>query len=135
MGGTGVLKLIDDNFSSNNLASTNKAYIDAAVAFYPECKRDRPPQNPTIPTLIHHGESDELALSRRCKYAELQHPNYQIMLYANVHHSFDDKTGDGRGTNIKGESKILRRYDREADNKSRASTKEFLGRFLDKLAK
>jgi dienelactone hydrolase len=135
MGGTGVLKLIDDNFSSNTLASTNKAYIDAAVAFYPECKRDRPPQNPTIPTLIHHGESDELALSRRCKYAELQHPNYQIMLYANVHHSFDDKTGDGRGTNIKGESKILRRYDREADNKSRASTKEFLGRFLDNLAK
>lgn len=135
MGGTGVLKLIDENFSSNNLASTNKPYIDAAVAFYPECKRDRPPLNPTIPTLIHHGESDELALSRRCKYAELQHPNYQIMLYANVHHSFDDKTGDGRGTNMQGQSKILRRYDREADYKSRVSTKEFLGRFLDNLAK
>ena len=135
MGGTGVLNLIDDNFSSNNLASTNKAYIDAAVAFYPECKRDRPPLNPTIPTLIHHGESDELALSRRCKYAELQHPNYQVMLYANVHHSFDDKTGDGRGTNMQGQSKILRRYDREADYKSRASTKEFLGRHLGSLAK
>lgn len=135
MGGTGVLKLIDENFSSNNLGSTNNTYIDAAVAFYPECKRDRPSPNPTIPTLIHHGESDELALSRRCKYAELQHPNYQIMLYANVHHSFDDKTGDGRGTNMKGESKILRRYDREADYKSRASTKEFLSRYLDNLAK
>jgi hypothetical protein len=57
------------------------------------------------------------------------------MLYANVHHSFDDKTGDGRGTNMQGQSKILRRYDREADYKSRASTKEFLGRNLDNLAK
>jgi dienelactone hydrolase len=135
MGGTGVLKLIDENFSSNNAASTNKAYIDAAVAFYPECKRDRPPRNPTIPTLIHHGESDELALSRRCKYAKLQHPNYQIMLYSNAHHTFDDKGGDFRSLSMKGESKYIRRYDREADQKSRASTKEFLGRFLDKLAK
>jgi dienelactone hydrolase len=135
MGGTGVLKLIDENFSSDNLASTNKAYIDVAVAFYPECKRDRPPLNPTIPTLIHHGQGDELALSRRCKYAGLQHPNYQIMLYADAHHSFDDKTGDGRGVNMKGESKVLRRYNRDADYKSRASTKEFLGRYLGNLAK
>ena len=135
MGGTGVLKLIDENFSSNNLASTNKAYIDAAVAFYPECKRDRPPLNPTIPTLIHHGESDELALSRRCKYAELQHPNYQILLYASAHHTFDDKGGDFRSPNMKGESKYIRRYDRDADYKSRASTKEFLDRYLGNLAK
>jgi dienelactone hydrolase len=135
MGGTGVLNLIDENFSGNNLEATKKTYIDAAVAFYPECKNDRPPLSPSIPTLIHHGQSDELALSRRCKYAELQHPNYQIMLYANAHHTFDDKGGDFRSPNMKGESKIIRRYDREADYKSRASTKEFLGRYLSNLTK
>jgi len=135
MGGAGVLNLIDENFSGNNLESTKKTYIDAAVAFYPECKNDRPPHSPSIPTLIHHGQSDELALSRRCKYAELQHPNYQIMLYANAHHTFDDKGGDFRSPNMKGESKIIRRYDLEADYKSRASTKEFLGRYLGNLAK
>ena len=135
MGGTGVLKLIDAAFSSNQSSGAIKIHIDAAVAFYPECKVGRPPPQPSIPTLIHHGQSDELALSRRCKYEELKHHNYQILLYEGAHHTFDDNGYEISGRSMKGETKTLRRYDREADIKSRSATKAFLGQHLDTVAK
>ena len=130
MGGTGVLKLVGDTPEQHNLSTKGKRLIDAVVAFYPECNRNRPTTTPTLPTLVHHGLSDELALAMRCKYSELVHPNYQIKLYEGAHHTFDDNASVITGFNQKGESKVLRRYNADADNISRMTTKAFLDQHL-----
>jgi dienelactone hydrolase len=130
MGGTGVLKLVSDIPQQQNLSTKGRRLIEAVVAFYPECKRDKPPAAPTLPTLVHHGLSDELALAKRCKYDRLVHPNYHIKLYEGAHHTFDDNAPEVTGSNKNGVSKVLRRYNADADNISRMATRTFLDQHL-----
>lgn len=131
-GGGGVTNLINWKYHQfhKTISEGKLKLIDVAVAFYPSCGPFPPPARPGIPTLIHHGLSDTLSRPRNCGYDGLKDPNYQIMLYENAHHTFDDRGHDVYGTHLSGEQFIARRYNQEADAQSRLSTKKFLDEHL-----
>lgn len=131
-GGGGVTNLVNRRYHQHHRSLTDDQLrsIDAAVAFYPSCSPFPPPEEPYIPTLIHHGLADDLAKPRLCGYGRLRHPNYQIRLYEGAHHTFDDSGPEITGWTVSGEPFTARRYQRAADEASRRATKEFLDRAL-----
>lgn len=131
-GGAGVLMFANDSILKNtgelNLAQMK--LIDVGVAYYPGCTPHKPPKTPHLPVLIHHGLSDNLAVPTQCNYPDLTDPNYHIVLYEGVYHTFDVVGPDITGTGPTGRPYVARRYNREADLKSRDITRNFLDNHL-----
>lgn len=130
-GGAGVLMFANDEMleSTKSVSKAQLELIDIGIAFYPGCTPHNPPRKPHLPVLVHHGTSDSLAVPYYCNYGSLTDPNYKIVLYQDVHHTFDQQGPDIEGSGAAGRW-VARRYNREADIKSRELTKEFLDVYL-----
>lgn len=130
-GGAGVLNFADKHFHLNRgtLSQEELSRVDFAVAYYPGCIPVAPPMTPSIPILIHHGRADSLAATFHCRYESLKDSKYKIVLYDNVHHSFDDAGPDivGRSPGSAGGTTwVARRFNSEANSRSRQLTRAYL---------
>lgn len=90
-GGAGVISAANRQAQLNLGRLDNEIdAIDAFVSFYGGCDLAVPPDTPSKPFLVHHGEVDELALLSKCpwKRPELD-PKYEVHIYINAGHAFD----------------------------------------------
>lgn len=123
-GGAGVLMYSNSEILRASNENVLKS-VDFGIAFYPGCTPYVPPKNPSIPILIHHGMSDNLALPLMCGYPALSDANYTINLYEGAYHTFDVNSTDIVVSRPQGNF-VARRYNRDADIKSRESTMKFM---------
>jgi dienelactone hydrolase len=135
-GGAGVFMFANEDLllSTKSLNKDQLKLVSVGIAYYPGCTPNNPPKNPHLPVLVHHGLSDNLSNPTYCNYESLTDPNYQIVLYPNVHHTFDTQGPDILGSNAFGKH-VVRRYDRDADIKARMITKQFLDKYINSSQK
>ncbi len=123
-GGAGVFALVNSlTMDAMDIhPKSERLPFSAAVAFYPGCLITPPPTKPTIPTMMHLAEADDLARIVHC--VPRDDPAYTVHVYPRATHSFDNASISGLRLSF------THRYDAAATALSRQRTKEFLSQHL-----
>jgi len=123
-GGAGVFALVNSLMmdAMDVHPRSERLPFSAAVALYPGCLITPPPTIPTIPTMMHLAEDDDLARIVHC--VPRNDPSYTVHVYPGVTHSFDNALIAGLRLSF------THRYDPAATALSRQRTREFLSQHL-----
>lgn len=123
-GGAGVFALVNSlTMDAMDIhPKSERLPFSAAVALYPGCLITPPPTKPTIPTMMHLAEADDLARIVHC--VPRSDPSYTVHVYPGVTHSFDNASIAGLRLSF------THRYDPAATALSRQRTREFLSQHL-----
>lgn len=126
----GCTALMIAKFSPGNLLEeggveeADLRLISAVVAYYPGCQLTSPPYEPTMPLMMHLAMKDDWTPPEHCSPHMLYHKNFTVLKYPDAGHAFDM---DLPRRVVAGYTVY---YDREADLKSRAATKEFFEKYI-----
>ena len=123
-GGAGVFALVNSTLMDalDIHPRTEPLPFVVAVAYYPGCLITPPPSTPTVPTLMHLAEADDLARIGNC--VPRDDPRYTVHVYPGATHSFDN--GRIAGVSLP----FTHRYDPAATELSRQRTRDYLTQHL-----
>lgn len=123
-GGAGVFALVNSTLMEAMDIHPRKERLPfaAAVAYYPGCLITPPPSTPTVPTMMHLAQADDLARIGNC--VPRDDPSYTVHVYPGATHSFDNSRIAGLTL------RFTHGYDPAATALSRQRTREFLTQHL-----
>ena len=123
-GGAGVFALVNSTLmeAMDIHAQKEKLPFAVAIAYYPGCLITPPPSTPTVPTMMHLAQADDLARTAHC--VPRDDPSYTVHEYPGATHSFDNSRIAGFAV------RFTHRYDPAATALSRQRTRDFLARHL-----
>ncbi len=123
-GGAGVFALVNSTLMDalDIHPRTEQLPFAVAVAYYPGCLITPPPSTPTVPTMMHLAEADDLARIGNC--VPRDDPRYTVHVYPGATHSFDNRRIVGFPL------AFTHGYDSAATALSRQRTRDYLAQHL-----